>query len=95
MTQWDVYMTDEELSELSQDIKLSVIRNSLPELEAAYNINIKSAEHFSALVNRVALKAGVSAAVLAIYITAVCQHGLSNKQRQTNQLSVLFDKLGG
>lgn len=89
-----VHVTDKQLSALSKGIKLSEIRDSMPQLEAACNAKIEVSETFADLCKLVALKTGVDASVLSTYITAVCKDTLNKKQQQVEQLQLLFDELG-
>jgi len=90
-----MHVTDKQLSALAKGINLGEIRAAIPELEALCNRKIEVSEDFANLVKLVALKAGINAPVLATYITAVCNDTLSKKEKQTEQLTLLFRELGG
>ncbi len=74
-------------------MKLGEIRDSMPQLEAACNAKTEVAEAFADLCKLVALKAGVNPAVLATYITAMCNGTDKKKAAQAEQLALLFDEL--
>jgi hypothetical protein len=89
----EVNTTIGNIAALNQGIKLNEVRAAVPELEACCNMKIQAAEKFANLVKLVALKAGLDATVLSTYITAVCNQTLNKKQKQAEQLSLLFEEL--
>ena len=74
-------------------MKLNEIREAIPELEAACNRKIEAGEDFANMVKLVALKAGLDASVLSTYITARCNDTLAKKEKQAEQLTILFDEI--
>lgn len=91
--QLHVHVTTGQMSAMAKGIKLSEIRDAIPQLEALCNHKIEAADEFSDLCRLVALKAGVNQSVLATYITAVCNDTLKKKEAQVEQLSLLFEEL--
>ena len=89
----NIHVTDRQLSALSKGIHVNEIRGAIGELEAACNRKIEAAEDYSNVVKLVALKAGVDASVLAAYITARCNDTLAKKEKQAEQLSLLFSEI--
>ena len=78
---------------LSLGIKISEIKAACPELEAACNRKIDAAENFANLCKLIALKSGMDASVLSTYITAVCNETLEKKEKQAEQLTLLFEEM--
>src|SRR3990167_5833253 len=78
---------------LKLGIKISEIKAACPELEAACNRKIGAAEAFADLCKLVALKSGIDASVLSTYITAVCNETLAKKEKQSEQLALLFEEM--
>jgi len=81
------------ITALHLGIKISEIKSACPELEAACNRKIDAAENFANLCKLVALKSGIDASVLSTYITAVCNETLAKKEKQAEQLSLLFEEM--
>lgn len=86
-------ITPAALSNVSAGIKLSEIREAIPQLEAAYNAKVEVAEAFGDLCKLVAQRAGISPSLLGMYIAAVCNDTIERKQAQMEQLSLLFEEL--
>jgi len=78
---------------LKLGIKISEIKAACPELEAACNRKIDAAENFANICKLVALKSGIDASVLSTYITAVCNETLAKKEKQSEQLALLFEEM--
>ena len=93
----EVKTTGAQLHSLAQGlrfgIKISEIKAACPELEAACNRKIDTAENFANLCKLVALKSGIDASVLSTYITAVCNETLAKKEKQAEQLTLLFEEM--
>src|SRR3990167_5450302 len=94
----EVKTTGAQLHSLTQGmnlgiIKISEIKAACPELEAACNRKINAAETFANLCKLVALKSGFDASVLSTYITAVCNETLAKKEKQAEQLTLLFEEM--
>lgn len=88
-----VNVTEKRLHAASIGIKLQEIRAATGELEAACNRKREAAQDFTDLCKLVALKAGIDASVLSTYITAVCNETIAKKEKQAEQLSLLFEEL--
>lgn len=89
-----VHISPKQLGALAKGIKLTEIREAMPQLEALCNRKIEIGDEFSDLCRLVAIKAGIEPSVLSIYINAVCRDTLQKTEAKAGQLSLLFEELG-
>lgn len=75
---------------LSAGINISAIKESIPELEAAYNRKTEATDDFADAIAVAAIKAGLIKGVLSQYIAARCSDSVKKKARSAEQLSFLF-----
>jgi len=90
-----VDLTSGQLRAASMAIKLGEIAEAYSELEALCYRKIDATEAFSNACKAVAFRSGVDAAVLSAYVTARTTDTLRKKQRKAEQLTLLFEELGG
>jgi hypothetical protein len=88
-----IAITARDLGALSAGIQLSEIRKAIPQLEAACRAKVEVSEAFSDLCKVVAARANISPSVLATYINCYVNETLDKRQRQIDQLSLLFEEL--
>ena len=88
-----INVTSKELSAIGNGMKLSVIRECLPELEQLCRGKIAASDAFADGCKAVAEKGGVHAAVLAAFVSAVVRDKLKDKQEKADQLSLLFEEI--
>ena len=91
-----LHVTDKQLAGLSKGIRLDAITSSkLENLRALCQAKIDANESFTDACKAVAESANIHPSALATYVTALVEDTLEKQHEKAEQLSLLFDELGG
>lgn len=88
-----IQVTEKQLNAIGKGMKLSVIRECLPELESLCREKDTATAAFNDGVKAVAEKGGVHSSVLSAFVSAVVRDKLKDKQEKAEQLSLLFEEI--
>lgn len=75
-------------------IKLKVVRDKVDHLMELHQASRIASEDFSAAINHVAEEAGLLASVVRRFVVAKAGEKYSEKKRECEQLSLLFEDVG-